>query len=201
MYKYAYMVENAASHVASKISDVTNRKLEIRSPSKVGARVGKFWDLGIAGGIRSYATAISNSAIEVSGTVIDSMRNALETAYEYINSNEDYNPTITPVLDLSNIQNGANELNGMFGLNRTVGLASINNATFEANRLAARSQIASTNADVVAALGLLRGDVNNLNDSFLGTQVVLDSGALVGATARQMDNALGRIKVYKGRGI
>jgi hypothetical protein len=156
---------------------------------------------GITKGINDYSHLAVDSVKGLNDTMWDQMQWVNGTIIDALNS--DLNPTITPVLDLSEIQNGTNTINGMFGGVRSFALASANNAKFEANRLNQlnKLEMQSTNADVVAALGLLRGDVNNLNDSFANTQVVLDSGALVGATAKKMDSALGRIKVYKGRGI
>ena len=194
---------NSGWFAADTVDKGYKARSKTESPSKVAIQNGKFWDMGLALGIIRNSDIVETAGKKSAQTVMDTMRNIVGTISDAINGDMDMNPTITPVLDLSNIQNGTNAINGMFGNTKTYAMASINGAQFEANRLSALTQIEanSTNADVVAALGLLRGDVNNLNDSFLNTQVVLDSGALVGATARQMDNALGRINVYKGRGI
>ena len=203
LYDYADRVEAAASYVASLIPKDVRAILRERSPSRVGKEIGKFWNLGLAGGMVENASVIHDGTKKIGNIMIDSMRNAVATAYSYLSGAGDLNPTITPVLDLSNIQNGTNTINGMFANTRSFALASANGVRFEQNRADALMKIdaQTTNADVVAALGLLRGDVTALNDSMLNTQVVLDSGALVGATAKQMDNALGRFKTLKGRGI
>lgn len=49
-------------------------------------------------------------------------------------------------------------------------------------------------------LPLLLEEVKNLKDAILGMNVVLDTGATVGALAPAMDNTLGSFSVYKGRG-
>ena len=194
---------NSGWFAADTVDKGYKARSQTKSPSRVAIKNGKFWDMGLALGIVRNSGIVENAGKKSAQTVMDTMRNIVGNISDAINGDMDLNPTITPVLDLSNIQNGTNAINGMFANTRSFALASANGAQFEANRLAQinRIEATSTNADVVAALGLLRGDVNNLNDSFLNTQVVLDSGALVGATARQMDNALGRINVYKGRGI
>ena len=202
MYDWASYIDEAASYIASKIPKTARMTLREKSPSRVGMEIVKFWNLGLAKGMTDNVSSIIEGSHTVSNTMIDSMRNAVGMAYSYLEGTGDLNPRITPVLDLSNIQNGTSALNGMFG-NRSMYLAADGGLGFEQNRAEAlaRLQMDATNSDVVAALGLLRGDVNNLNDAFSNTQVVLDSGALVGATARQMDNALGRINTYRGRGI
>lgn len=193
---------NAGWFAADTLDKGYRAKSETKSPSRVAMRNGRFWDQGLAIGVTSNMHLIGEAGEKSADTLMNTMRNVIGTIADVLNDDMDLNPTITPVLDLSNVQNGTNALNGMFG-NRSFALASANGSAIEANRLAALNRIeaTATNSDVVAALGLLRGDVNNLNDSFANTQVVLDSGALVGATARKMDNALGRINIYKGRGI
>lgn len=199
--KYEYIAENAGRVSGRAMNRGYKAETLTKSPSRVAMQMGKFWDMGLAKGTVDNLSIVSNGAKKAGNAMIDTMRSIVDQIGSVIDD-EDLNPTITPVLDLSNIQNGTNSLNSLFG-SRTLSLAAANGAQFDANRLAALNalEMNSKNSDVVAALGLLRGDVNALNDSFANTQVVLDSGALVGATAQQMDNALGRFKVYKGRGI
>lgn len=47
---------------------------------------------------------------------------------------------------------------------------------------------------------LLLQEIRNLKDSILGMNVILDTGATVGAIAPSMDSTLGSFSVYKGRG-
>ena len=175
-----------------------------RSPSRAFFEIGEYGDEGFIGGLLNLKDRVGDTAAGVGEFAVNSLSKTFGNIKDLIMGDLDgtISPRITPIMDLSNVQNGANAINGMFG-NRSMLLAATNGMQFENNRLAHMNAIeaTTTNADVVAALGLLRGDVNNLNDSFSNTAVVLDSGALVGATAKQMDNALGRFKVVKGRGI
>lgn len=65
----------------------------------------------------------------------------------------------------------------------------------------------SSNANIIDAIkGIGNGDTSNYLASILevvqglsGLQVVLDSGALVGSTAMQMNNALGRLSAREGK--
>lgn len=193
---------NAGWHAADTLDSGYRARSKTESPSKVAMQNGKFWDQGLALGIIGNASLISSAGEKSANTLMDTMRGVLDSITSVINDETELNPTITPVLDLSEIQNGTSLLNGMLG-NRSYNLATSSGMTFEANRLEAlnRLETNSTNADVVAALGLLRGDVNNLNTAMNGMQVVMDSGQLVGAIAQPMDNALGRRNTYRGRGI
>lgn len=193
---------NAGWHAADTLDSGYRARSKTESPSKVAMQNGKFWDQGLALGIIGNASLISSAGEKSANTLMDTMRGVLDSITSTINDETEINPTITPVLDLSEIQNGTSLLNSMLG-NRSYNLASANGVRFEANRLEAfnRLETASTNADVVAELGLLRGDVNNLNTAMNGMQVVMDSGQLVGAIAQPMDNALGKRNTYRGRGI
>lgn len=197
-----YDSELAGYKIAKAAVRGSKEALQEKSPSKVMFKVGSFATQGLINGMDSLKGDTEDTAFSVGKSATDAMSSVMSNLSTILNSDMDLNPTITPVLDLSEIQNGTNSLNGMFG-NRSFSLASANGIRFEANRLEAMNKLetASTNADVVAALGLLRGDVNNLNDSMGGLQVVMDSGQLVGAISRPMDNALGRQNMYKKRGI
>lgn len=197
-----YDAELAGYRIAKAAVRGSKSALQEKSPSKVMFKVGSFATQGLINGIDSLKGDTEDTAFSVGKSAADAMSSVMSNLSTILNSDMDLNPTITPVLDLSEIQNGTNSLNGMFG-NRSLSLASANGIRFEANRLEAMNKLetATTNADVVAALGLLRGDVNNLNDSMGGLQVVMDSGQLVGAISRPMDNALGRQNMYKKRGI
>ena len=48
---------------------------------------------------------------------MDSLRDSLSNISEAIDSDIDFSPTITPVLDLSEIQNGAKSINGIIDTN------------------------------------------------------------------------------------
>lgn len=204
LYSKEGAVETAAYNVGKAAVRGGRRGMQEKSPSKAFHQIGEYGDQGLINGLLSMRTQVGDTAEYIGETAVNSLGKILGNVGSLISEDfdKDIQPVIRPVLDLSNIQNGTNAINGMFG-NTSFALASANGSAFEANRLAALTKIeaTATNSDVVAALGLLRGDVNSLNDAFSNTQVVLDSGALVGATARQMDNALGRINTYRGRGI
>ena len=57
------------------------------------------------------------------------------------------------------------------------------------------------NSDVVSSIRNLTDRVDKLGASMTRMQVVLDTGATVGAIAPSMDRQLGRMEAYKERGI
>lgn len=204
---------SAGSGVAKQFLKAYDVTSATESPSREMMWRGDMAILGLINGIYSKMANVASAGVSVANTLLDSVSTTLD-------SSMDLTPTITPVMDMSNVTASTSTLNTLLssprmssGLVSNIGgmtanlssmLASDAFSGFNQNQLNQQNvteTVNAQNADVVAALGLLRGDVNALNDSFANTQVVLDSGALVGATARQMDNALGRFNVYKKRGI
>ena len=204
---------SAGSGVAKQFLKAYDVTSATKSPSREMMWRGDMAILGLINGIYSKMANVASAGVSVANTLLDSVSTTLD-------SSMDLTPTITPVMDMSNVTASTSTLNTLLssprmssGLVSNIGgmtanlssmLASDAFAGFNQNQLNQQTiteNINTRNADVVAALGLLHGDVSELNESYLNTQVVLDSGAIVGATARQMDNALGRIRIYKGRGV
>ena len=61
-------------------------------------------------------------------------------------------------------------------------------------------ELDSRNVDIVMELRALREDMAVMGEEISNMQVVMDTGALVGATAGPMDKALGQRAVRFGRG-
>lgn len=81
-----------------------------RSPSKATEEIGLFLDLGLVNGINKGSGDVMDSVWDVGTSALDRMRDALSNATD---ENIDVNPVITPVLDLSEIQNGAGLMSSM----------------------------------------------------------------------------------------
>ena len=87
----------------------------IASPSKVFARIGRFLDLGLAKGIVDNIRVVKDAS-EISGnSAIDSMMAVVGHISDIINGEVQVDPTIRPVLDLSDVEAGAASVNSMFG--------------------------------------------------------------------------------------
>jgi hypothetical protein len=170
--------------------------LDQRSPSHVFEKIGLFTVLGFANGIInnvSYATA----ATEEAGTAAilsmrETIRNASLAAIDGIDS-----PRITPVLDLSNVTDGIDTMNGMFDTTHAYKLAMVASAEAKASnerRATAYYQNGSAYDDTnaIGAINSLNAEVSTLKDAINGMQVVIDGRALVGQIATPMDKALGK---------
>ena len=198
-------VRMAATNVAAGATRAIRITWSVHSPSRVGRDLGMNFDLGIAGGLETYSKVVSSQAADMGQSVIDSASTMLRGTDSSIFDNIDPNPTISPVMDLTNIQNGVGAINGMFNSNRMVGQGLFNGMNFNrgVNSLnfdGARILGGHTNKDVVSELQSLANRFDELNEAVANMKVVLDSGELVGATSRKMDNQLGELAMRRGRG-
>jgi len=92
--------------------------LGIKSPSKVFAEIGKFVDLGLAKGISDNSDNVYDSAEQLGDDTIDGLANsglsgAIQKLNDLIFNGIDSQPVIRPVMDLTEIQNGMQRVNGM----------------------------------------------------------------------------------------
>ena len=144
----------------TKLEDAAERAVEakakIKSPSRVWAKIGSYLGLGLAKGITNSASAV----VSASGDLADVSTEAMSSAIGLISDklgNGDFNPTITPVVDLSRAAASADELSSMFSENRAMSVAaSMNSQVSPADRI--------TNA--LGALGSMMGQggvTNNYN--------------------------------------
>ena len=102
--------------------------LGINSPSKVFRKIGVYTGEGLALGLEDSENSIANSAIGVGKTAKTAMEKAINGMSDVVNG-IDTQPTIRPILDLSDIESGAtridklsNSWNG-YSIDGTVNLA------------------------------------------------------------------------------
>ncbi len=100
--------------IAAQALEATNSQLGINSPSKAFMETGKYSVEGFALGLDKYSYLATDSSSKLGETTIDSFSESLSKIRDSIDSDFDDTLTITPVLDLSEIQNGAGIVDGMF---------------------------------------------------------------------------------------
>jgi len=123
-------IGNGLSSVISATGSIADRalahfksKLKIHSPSRVFAEESIFIPEGIALGISKGANFVTKAVDNMSNNAVDAMSSAISRAYDSIDSDANFNPVITPVLDLSQVQREAGNVGSMFG-NESISLAS-----------------------------------------------------------------------------
>lgn len=110
-------VIEAISAVIMEAIAIANAIAGIQSPSKVFAEMGMFMDLGLAKGLTEYSYTASDAADDLADEAIKGMSSAIAKINDYITDDIDATPVITPVVDLSNIQNANGMIGGLLGQN------------------------------------------------------------------------------------
>ena len=110
-------VTSAARDVASKALAAAKDFLGIASPSKEFAKIGMYSDRGFAEGIASHSGVVSDATAAIGNTALDELRKVMAEIAKRLEADGtlDLVPTITPVLDLSNVKNGADSIKKLFG--------------------------------------------------------------------------------------
>ena len=128
------------------------------SPSKLTILAGKWLGEGLIVGMEKMTNLVYKSGSELGSTATDTISNAIRNLSTAVDTDIDTQPTIRPVLDLTDISSGMNTLNGMLNTNSSVGvLANVNGINMMMNN---RSQNGG-NTDVISAIDRLRSDFNN----------------------------------------
>lgn len=95
--------------IASNALDKIKHPWEVLSPSKVMIDMGENIMLGWAMGMRNNQSVVTGSIEDMGKGAVTAMQNSM-TAVSAVMGELDVNPTITPVLDLTQVRNQAGEL-------------------------------------------------------------------------------------------
>ena len=148
---------NAAKDAVQAVKDF----LGIHSPSRLFAQIGKYTDMGFINGIKQYAGKVSDATVDMGKGAVGAMSDTLSTIADLVSSDIDSEPTIRPVMDLSNIQNGANQL---FSMMKDVDGYSLSGSLDIANRTGSRiNEVRSNINDDSSVLDKISDAVGNFN--------------------------------------
>lgn len=168
--------------------------LEINSPSKVFMRYGGYLLQGLVNGIDKSVPEAEGSVGNLASTIINTFGNPLNYISKILSGELSVDPSIQPVLDTSRISRGSAAVGAMLN-GQAVSIGGLS------GQIAADiGELDSRNVDIVMELRALREDMALMGEEISNMQVVMDTGALVGATAGPMDKALGQRAIRFGRG-
>lgn len=126
---FAGDVVDNVKDVGGSIVDGVKDFFGIHSPSTVFAEIGKYLDEGLALGITKFSGLAENASSDLGDDTLDGLTDSM-SGIDNLFGDMNNNPTITPVLDLSEVQNGTSQLYSMMdGVNGY----SINGSTNLAN--------------------------------------------------------------------
>lgn len=133
-------VSATAKAVAKAAYNAAKAALGIKSPSRMFAKLGEYTDAGFVKGLESGERDIYNTATDIMGKTIKDI-------YDALNSDVETQPTIRPIMDLTDIQNGANEIGNMMNGYSIAGSLQLANATANAmNRSTSYANDSTLNA-------------------------------------------------------
>lgn len=191
----------AITQMALEAVEAVEETLDINSPSKVFRELGNFTSLGFVKGITDYAAQSYDAGCTVGESAKDGLSEAMQTVSDYMNGDMEIQPTIRPVLDLTNVMQNAGTLNSMFDPSRILALAGETSLAFSAAAGNSQMQVTVDNDGVVQELRSLRSEMAEMTERMERMRIYLDTGAMVGAMTDPMDTALGQKNIYKRRGI
>ncbi len=196
-----YLAQAKAKEMSKAAVEAAKKELDEHSPSKVFYHIGDFAGLGFVNALGDYADRAYDEGTRIAISARDGLQRAVDKISETVENGIDTQPTIRPVLDLTNVSDGTRRLNTLLNSQRTYELASRTGYGFNYAMGNRQMSINVENDDVVNAIGELRNDIRIMADVMGKMQVVMDTGALVGTIVRPMDSALGQLSIYKKRGI
>ena len=194
---------DAAAAVAAQALRRSRDVLGIHSPSKEFFEIGRYSVLGMSNGFTENSNLITNAAGEISDEAMNVIVGIVQRIQDMLDGNLEYTPTIRPIMDATNIQNGVSAINNMFG-NRYLG--SLGNIDYVSQMRADRGNIINPivevdNTNVVDAINNVGSRIDKLEAAMYNMQIQMDSNATVGQIYNKMDKRLGRQAKYKERGI
>ena len=111
--EYTWYAEARAAAMARAAAEAAEAELDINSPSKVGQRIGGFFGMGFVNSIIDYADKSYEAGAEMASAAKNGLSNAISKVRDFVEGNMDTQPTIRPVLDLSEVRSGAHMLSAL----------------------------------------------------------------------------------------
>ena len=179
----------------------------IHSPSTVFAEIGQYMMLGLQNGISSNAQGVNRTLEDVSKGALDVAMDCSKRLLAATDEAMEYQPTIQPLVDLSNVQAGAawldeNLSDGVrrvgFELDRSAQLADIVSRRDEARKAALWQKDEPkteemSNKDIVEAIRTLGGRIDSVAEAVSRMKLSINGKKFVGGIINDVDEGLGKI--------
>ena len=184
----AYLAREQAAAMATAAANAIKSALSIASPSKVTYEYGTFFGEGFGNAIEDYSDTAYKKASLMSTTALKALGDSLDIIDETFASDDIYEPIIRPVVDTSEIQNGAALIGGMLSSGAPIHLFS--DVGEIRSTLDDRKKAASLE-DVVSALGLVERSASNIRggDTYNVNGVTYDDGSNISDAVRVLIHA------------
>ena len=117
-----YLAEARARAMAA--ARAAERELDEHSPSKVGYRIGDFFGLAFVNAISDYADKSYKAGTNMAAAAKNGLSNAISKIREFVDGEMEVQPTIRPVLDLSEVRSGAGRLTAILSRSQAMKISS-----------------------------------------------------------------------------
>ena len=154
------LATDAGSSLGKAALAAAKESLDEHSPSKEMYKVGDYAGQGFVNALYDYADKAYDSGSEMAESARSGLSKAIAKVTDIINADIDAQPTIRPVLDLSDVRSGTAAIGSMLSGRRTL---SVDTRTARAVAASMSGYQNGGNSDVVSAIKGLRKDVSGLH--------------------------------------
>jgi len=175
----SWAAEAEAAAMAEAALEAAREALDVNSPSKVFRKLGTSVPEGFAMGIDKLGGVVTASAENMANTGLQGAKDAISKLADYVDTDIDTQPTIRPVLDLSDVASGASTISGLFNMTPSVGVLSnvgsissmMNNNQNGANDgvidaiNGLKSVLGTNTGDTISVNGITYDDGSNIADA------------------------------------
>lgn len=181
------IAEIAARAMVRAAIEAAEDEADINSPSKEFYKLGAFSGKGFVNALGDYAKTSYKAGAKMASSAKDGLSNTIGRLSDVINSDIDPNPTIRPVLDLSNVRSGAGTIGDMLNMGSSVSvLSNVGRIGYAMNA----NRQNGTNDDIITAINKLRGDLGKVGgSSYTINGVTYDDGSNVSDAVKSLIRA------------
>lgn len=173
---------------------ISSRKKEKATGAKdVGSEI----DKGISDGVKENAPIVDDAVSDMTENAMDIAKGALGTISKVMGDDYEYTPQIVPVVDLTNVLEGADEIDNAFAATRSLSLDGDVSRNL-ANKIDAEVQLqnglkSAGNEDTLRAINALAGHMDGVAESIKGMSVTINGRKAIG----YIDDRMGRLTAAK----
>lgn len=159
------------------------------SPSKLTIKAGRWLGEGLIIGMNDMGTAVYKTGKSIGGTAVDSITGALDGINNLSDTDMSFVPSIRPVVDMDDLQNGSRSLS--IGADLSASLLSKPVNSLQQIVSNAQADINASNERVINAINDLRNDLNKLySDDDTEIALYVDSKKMASTLAKPLNRQL-----------
>lgn len=174
-----FKAEAKAEAMAKAALKAAQEALDEHSPSKAFYKIGDYAGQGFVNALDDSNDTAYDSGYMIADYARKGLSKAIAKIQSLMGTDMDIQPTISPVVDLSNVKSGTAAIRGMFGQPLSIGASTSLAGMNSVNTIMSHNGQNGSNSDVVQAIDRLRKDIRNLegtNNTINGLTYGDDSG-------------------------